>query len=253
MYDPATHTFDTGEGPPSFGKELLATIGAILLAPVILVYQGYKKLEEWQNDRNYAFQVEVLKQGPIAVLVRQQGCEDGEKVQIMAREHNFRILLEQGDVRVVVPAVPLKDGKPEAKWVILHTGDHEKDSDYLCGRYLDGTVSWDDPTKLEKWQPVGWRIIFGFFEGADAWQQAKQALPCLEQVEIKPQYIYEKGHPHYDGFNETKECDIILTCWYNYRGTIYAYEKSILRGDRVMSGFSREETLLSLMRKASRK
>ena len=235
-----------------FHKKLLATIAVILLAPVILVYKGCEKLEEWRNDRNYAFQVEVLKQAPFAVLVRQEGCEDGEKVQTMAKGHKFRSLVDQDRVQVVEPAVPLNDGKPQAKWVVLCT-DQNKEADYGCARYLDGTVGWDDPQKLEKWQPVGWGIVFGFFEGANAWQQAQQALPYLEQVELTAEYKYEKGHPCYlDRFGSAKECDIILTCWYNYKGKIYAYEKSILRND-AMSGFWREETLLSLMRQANGK
>ena len=219
MYDAATRTFDTGEGPPSFGKELLATIGAILLAPVILVYQGYKKLEEWQNDRNYAFQQEVLKQGPIAVLVTQDGAEDGDKVMTMVKERRYRSLVDHDGVQVVEPTIVLKEGLPRPKWVVL-CDDEKKDADYACARY---PASIEDLDNI-KWQPVGWRIVFGFFDGPGAWEKARQALPCLEQVEIKAEYLgVTNGHPQYQGTG----FDFLLTCWYEYRGKIYAYEKRI--------------------------
>ena len=245
MYDPASNTFDLGNGqPPSFSQELLATIGVILLAPIILVYKGCEKLEEWQNDRNYAFQKEVLKQGPIAVLVTQDGAEDGDKVQAMVKGHKFRSLVDQGKVQVVEPSVSLKEGLPRPKWVILCT-DQDKEADFACARYLDGTVGWDDPKKLEKWQPMGWGIVFGFFDGPGAWEKARQALPCLEKVEVEAQYRAKNGRPDYKG----KNFDLLLTLWYEHKGKTYAYQRRILESDPQV-GFWREQDLLSLMQQA---
>ena len=245
MYDPASHTFDLGmDNRRRFHKSFLATIAVILLAPVILVYKGCEKLEEWQNDRNYAFQKEVLKQGPIAVLVTQEGAEDGDKVQTMVKGHKFRSLVDQGKVQVVEPTVSLKEGLPQPKWVILCT-DQDKEADYACARYLDGTVGWDDPKKLEKWQPMGWGIVFGFFDGPGAWEKAQQALPCLEKVEVEPQYRAKNGHPEYKG----KNFDLLFTCWYDYGGKTYAYQRRILESDPQI-GFWREQDLLSLMQQA---
>ena len=99
IYDPATDTFSINYGhapPPEGPLQREWTPSALPFSSSFWhrsgwLYQGCEKFHEWQQDRTYAFQEEVLKQPPVAVMVCKVGCpgystEELSKLRVVSRQ-----------------------------------------------------------------------------------------------------------------------------------------------------------------------
>ena len=126
FYDPATDTFSINYGHPQppegpIQRELTAlgtTILVVLLAPFWLAIKGCEKYHEWQQDRTYAFQAEVLKQPPVAVMVCKVGCpncspEDMATLRVVSRQPSQEPSDKKWDLMVLAPS----KGEKDARWI----------------------------------------------------------------------------------------------------------------------------------------
>ena len=144
IYDPATDTFSVNYGhppppPPPEGPlqrewdALGTTILVVLLAPFWLAIKGCEKFHEWQQDRTYAFQEEVMKQPPIAVMVCKLAAPiPGElsKLRVVSRQPSQEPRDEKWDLMVLAPS----KGEKDAQWITcqVKSGESLNESNFSC-------------------------------------------------------------------------------------------------------------------------
>lgn len=228
IYDPASQTFN---GPPAPPKSFLeqqyegcaTAIGIMILAPIMLVCRACEKFHVWQDDRAYALQEKVLKLKPFAVLVSEQdygGDDKYAREDAMVQQHTYQSLLRQRNMEFVRPPSDLREGDLKPKWAILY--DRQKD---------------DNRTVCIP--------LYGFFEGPNSWERAQQAFAFMGEYKTDPQY----KAPEIDGHGGNFE----VTCWYDYKGTIYVYERGLSDADTAFRKSNwRDNDMLSAMRKVAR-
>ncbi len=222
MYDPATDTtsiYYGHEHPPESPLQrewsaLGTTLLVVLLAPFWLAYQGYEKYKEWQADRAYAFQEEVLKQPPLTVMVCKIGFQDYSiekmsKLRVVSRQpYHEDADAEKWDLMVLAP----KDEK-DVQWLTcqiearydsfrddcIHKGENDGRSNFCaCTRVcclFEGPDAWAKARPIGNWPETPWH-----------WYGSR----CLDHsIRDEPTF---------------PEAESYVTCWYDYHGTRYVYQ-----------------------------
>ena len=170
IYDPATDTtsiYYGHEHPPETPLQrewaaLGTTILVVLLAPFWLAFKGCEKYQEWQEDRTYAFQEEVLKQPPLAVMVCKLGCLPNG-------------LLHRGNVEApcCLTATQSEDGDKKVDLMVLAPSKGEEDVQWLTCQIEAGSNSFKEYVTDGVQNFGGCTTVCCLFEGPDAWEQAR--------------------------------------------------------------------------------
>ena len=185
MYDAATDTTSIyygherpPEGPMERAWEALGTtLLVVLLAPFWLAIKGCEKYHEWQQDRTYAFQEEVLKQPPVAVMVCKVGCpgystEEMAKLRVVSRQPSQ----EDGDKKVDLMVLAPSKGEEHVQWL---TCQIEAGSNSFKEYVTDGVQNFG-----------GCTTVCCLCEGPDAWERARP----IGNLPEKPWHMYGEAH-----------------------------------------------------------
>ena len=204
------------EGPMERAWAALGTtILVVLLAPFWLAYKGCEKYQEWQDDRTHDFQEEVLKQPPLAVMVCKLGC----------RHSNGRYYSteELSKLRVISRQPSHEDGDKKVDLMVLAPSKGEEDGQWFTCQIEAGSNSFKEYVTGGVQNFGGCTTVCCFFEGPDAWEQAK----TIGHLSDKPSPMWGRTHC-LDHAVRDEHCgtDLYTTVWYNYHGTRYVFQKA---------------------------
>ena len=241
IYDPATDTtnINYGHPPPPPPPEsplqrewraLVTTLLVILLAPVWLAYKAYEKCHEWQQDRTYASQEEVMKQPPVVVMVCKLGCPAGYSVEEMMKLRVVSRQLAQESGSDLIVLAPSKGDQ----WI-------------TCQVKAGESFNHDNLFALT--------TVCCLFEGPGAWEQARP----IGNLPEKPLHMWGEKHcPDHSIREDESFLDRFpangsyVTAWYDYQGKRYVYQDG-----GGFQGFWRakpaDEVYLEALRNAGRK